>query len=206
MRNTTIPLLAIAIGACGTGDGPKADPAPAATTSAPSTEEHIETKARNYDVHRWFPGDRADTLLANMITFIFKRPTEAINRDRADPAFRSYYVDKLPLFQYVFHQMAPDSTHWFYLVRPARSVEGDKRGVGGRLRTNERLELVEFEEVFNTPVLPEEELRAIGLMLFEEMVATGNVDRHLNDRQLVEWPDDRLKYSQEKREWRYDVE
>jgi hypothetical protein len=63
--------------------------------------------------------------------------------------------------------------------------------------------MVEFVEVFNTRVLPEDELWDKGLQLFEHMVANGDVENH-PDRQLwVEWPDDRLKYDREKREWRY---
>jgi len=164
----------------------------------------VEQAKNKYDVARYFPDGTADSLLANMITFIYKRPTTAINRDRTLPEFRAYYVAQLPLFTHTYHTFTADSTHWYYLIRPARSVEGDLRGVGGRFRTNAQLEMVEFEEVFNTPVMARHDLERVGLMLFEEMVTTGNVDRYLKDRSLVEWPDDRLKYNKEKREWRYD--
>jgi len=169
----------------------------------PGTAESRSPAVEVYPVEDMVPGDLKDTLLANMITFIYKRPTTAINRDRTDPQFRAYYVDKLPMFQYVHHYMDTDSTHWFYLIRPARSVQGDKRGVGGRFRTNASLEMVEFEEIFNTPIMDEGMLREKGRILFDEMVATGGVDAFLEDRTLIEWPDGRLFYSKEKREWRY---
>jgi hypothetical protein len=199
MKHLIAGLLVISLIACGEQkDAPDtviAEKAPEGTSA--------ETSSATYEVAAHFPGSEKDTLLANMITFIYKRPNAAINRDRTDPEFRSYYVSRLGEFEFVHHHFSADSTHWFYLIRPARSVDGDKRGVGGRFRTNEALEMVEFEEIFNTPIMTEEALRRTGRILFEEMIATGNVDAYSQDRGMIEWPDDRLKYDKEKREWRY---
>lgn len=156
-----------------------------------------------YDPANTFPNATKDTLLANLITFIHKRPEAAINRDRTGPEFRMYFVEQLPRYRLLYHQRATDGTDWYYLIRPARSVHGALRGVGGRFRADEALQLVEFEEIFNTPVLPEQELEDKGRVLFEEMIATGAVDTYANDRLYVEWPDERLKYDKERREWRY---
>jgi hypothetical protein len=162
-----------------------------------------EKASESYRVEKYFPGDLKDTLLANMVTYIYKRPTAATNKTRTNPEFRSYYVKNASLFRYAYHHMTTDSIHYFYLIRPARSVDGDKRGVGGKFKINDKLELIEFEEIFNTQVLDEKELEEKGLTLFEELIDRGNVDRYLTDKTLIEWPDDRLKYHKEMREWRY---
>jgi hypothetical protein len=162
-----------------------------------------EKASEPYKVENYFPGDLKDTLLTNMVTFIYKRPTASTNKTRTNPEFRGYYVKNAPFFRYAYHHMTADSIHYFYLIRPARSVDGDKRGVGGKFKVNDKLELIEFEEIFNTQVLGEKELEEKGLTLFEEMVNRGNVDRYLTDKELIEWPDDRLKYHKEMREWRY---
>ncbi len=192
---------AMALAACSTShteEVPRAvEPPP------PARAAIIAAAAAEHDVTATFPAGLADTLLVNMVTFIHKRPNAAINRDRTDPQFRPYYVDAAGQYRMVYHRLAPDSTHWFYLIRPARSVGGDKRGVGGRFRTNDRLEMVDFEEVFNTPILPVAELEDKGLALFQEMVATGGVRAYAEDRSFIEWPDDRLKYDVKRREWRY---
>jgi hypothetical protein len=201
MKQLIASLLAISFFACGEQ---KSGPDSVIAENAPDLTSSV-TPAMTYDVEDHFPGSEKDTLLANMITFIYKRPTTAINRERTDPQFRSYYLSKLGEFEYVHHHVSADNTHWFYLIRPARNVEGDKRGVGGRFRTNEKLEMVEFEEIFNTPVMPEERLRSEGRFLFEEMISTGNVDAFMGDQTRIEWPDDRLKYDVARREWRYDV-
>jgi len=162
-----------------------------------------EKASEPYKVEKYFPGDLKDTLLTNMVTFIYKRPTAATNKSRTNAEFRGYYVKNAPLFKYLYHHMDEDSVHYYYLIRPARSVDGDKRGVGGKFKVNSKLELVEFEETFNTIIQSEAELQENGLTLFEELVSRGNVDRYLSDKTLIEWPDDRLKYHIEMREWRY---
>lgn len=163
----------------------------------------VEEARKTYDVEQYFPGNQKDTLLTNMVTFIYRRPSRATQATRTNPEFRAYYVRSAPLFEYVYHHRTEDGVHYYYLIRPARSLEGDKRGVGGRFTTNEDLELVTFEEIFNTTIMDEDHLRTYGLQLFEEMVTEGNVNRFLPDQNIIEWPDHRLKYNKERREWRY---
>ncbi len=203
MRRITLFLPLIAFASC-----QPAEPESAASTEQQAATENVkpsplENARVEYAVDRYYPGTAKDSLLVNMITFIYKRPTSAINLDRTLPQFRAYYVKQLPSFTHAFHSVAADSTHWFYVIRPARSVDGDKRGVGGWFRTNEVMDMVEFVEVFNTRVLPEQELWDKGLELFEHMLANGDVESHPQRDSWVEWPDERLKYDREKREWRY---
>lgn len=201
MKAPITALMAAALVAC---TAPPAAERPARTAPPPEPRTAIVERAKaQYDVARTFPGGTADTLLADIITFIHKRPAAAVNQDRTDPAFRHHYLQALPQYRMVYHHADTDGTHWFYLVRPARSVDGDRRGVGGRFTIDDRMALVEFEEIFNTPVLPEAELEDKGLALFRELIATGNVTAYMEDRSFIEWPDDRLKYDVERREWRY---
>jgi hypothetical protein len=46
-------------------------------------------------------------------------------------------------------------------------------------------------------------LRRKGLVLFEELIHTGEVNQFANDRSLIEWPDHRLYYDKAHREWKY---
>ena len=155
-----------------------------------------------YDVEDYFPGNLKDTLLTNMVTYIYKRPAVATQETRVNPEFRSYYVKHTDLFTYEFHHQIGE-THYFYLIRPARSLEGTARGVGGKFTTDETLELITFEEVFNTTIMDENQLREIGYELFLEMIEGKATEEYLIEHELVEWPDNRLKYHLEKREWRY---
>lgn len=169
----------------------------------PVSDSEVLEAMQEYDVSRYFPGNEKDSLLANMVTYIYRRPAKAKAEDRTKPAFRSYYVRSMLQFEYVYHHSPDDSVHYYYLIRPARSLEGTHRGVGGKFTTNDQLELVTFEEMFNTTILEDDVLRKKGLILFEEMVTVGNLERFLTDQNLIEWPDHRLKYDKKRREWRY---
>jgi len=196
-----IPVLAL-LASCGRGtqNTPPAE-APQAVTEA---EAFDPTAAlTRYDVEKYFPGDLKDTLLANLVTFIYKRPAVATQQTRTEPQFRSYYVESLPLFEYAYHGIGPDSAHYFYLIRPARSLEGTLRGVGGRFTTRGGTALVEFEEILNTRIGTREKLLEHGVRFMEEALATGRAEAMTADREVTEWPDDRLKYHKALREWRY---
>ncbi len=169
----------------------------------PVTPADVEHALEHYSLDQYFSGPERDTLLTNMVTYIYRRPAKATVENRTHPRYRQYYIRSAAEFEYVYHAKNNDGVHYYYLIRPARNLERNFRGVGGRFTTNENLELVTFEEVFNTTIMDKQSLREKGLLLFEEMVETGNVDRYLSDQNLVEWPDHRLHYNTERREWRY---
>lgn len=169
----------------------------------PVSESDVIAAMEEYDVEKYFPGNEKDTLLANMVTFIYRRPAKAKTQDRTKPEYRSYYVRSSELFEYVYHHKTDDDIHYYYVIRPARSLERNFRGVGGRFTVNEDLDLVTFEELFNTTIMDLPILRGKGLILFEEMISEGNVERFLPNQNLVEWPDHRLQYNKDQREWQY---
>lgn len=162
-------------------------------------------KNDEYGIERYFDQEARDTLLVNMVTYIGKKPRLADFETRHNQEHRIFYTLQARDFRFQYYYISDDSVHYYYLIRPARSTAGDLRGVGGRFRVRHDLSLFEFEETFNTPVLPEESLVVRGKSLFIEMINTGNVDRYLKNKNYVEWPDDRLKYDRSKNEWRYDV-
>lgn len=169
----------------------------------PVTQRDVEIAMEEYDVEQYFPGNQKDTLLTNMVTYIYRRPAEATAETRTNPKFRGYFVKSAQRFEYVYHHMDDDGVHYYYLIRPARNLERSHRAVGGTFTTNENLELVTFDEWFNTTIMNDSILRKKGLLLFEEMIEKGNVDRYLTDQNLIEWPDHRLKYDKDMHEWRY---
>lgn len=160
---------------------------------------------QNYRIDNYFSQDQIDTLLTDMVTYIGVKPRTATGHTRFDPAFRQYYIQYSSQFKMVYVFINEEGEHFFYLIRPARSPQGNLRGVGGRFKI-ENEKIYGFEEVFNTPVFDENRLIEIGAALFLELIETGNVDQYLGNMLFVEWPDDRLKYHKGLYEWRYDVE
>ena len=159
---------------------------------------------KNYSFDRNFNKQQRDSLLVDMVTLIGKKPKTADYITRHEPRFRDYYRQLSQHFSMEFFHQAND-TCYYYMIRPARSVRGNQRGVGGKFTLNGDGNIAYFEESFNTPVYDREELELIGWRLFREMIEKRSISDLLWNVDYIEWPDDRLKYDLEKREWRYDV-
>ena len=159
--------------------------------------------ADNHRITHYFPEDIADTILVNAVTFVGRKPPVASSFTRFEPQFRNYYIGHATSFSFYLYHITEDSTHLFFMIRPARSLEGITRGVIGHFRMNTDYSLYDFEEVANTRIKPREELQEIGGTLFREWHENGNIDLYLSDTAMIEWPDDRLKYDRIRNEWRY---
>ncbi len=160
---------------------------------------------RGYSFSKHFTTQHRDTLFVDMVTLIGKKPKTADFITRHETRHRKYYINLSGQFEMTHFHITNDDTAYFYMIRPARSVKGTTRGVGGKFTLNEQGKPDYFEEVFNTPVKDREELLKTGCTLFLEMLLTGNVNAYLWNKDIIEWPDERLKYDTEKQEWRYDV-
>jgi hypothetical protein len=142
--------------------------------------------------------------MVNIVTYIGKKPGRADYQTRHNAEYSKFYTDQAKLFSFRHFYISADSVHFYYLIRPVRNSRENLRGAGGRFKLRSPLEIYELEELFITPVLDEEELMSKGKVLFREMV-WGSMDKYLNDKNYVEWPDERLQYDRAKNEWRYDV-
>ena len=145
-----------------------------------------------------------DSLMVELTTIMGQRPKGVLNQDRHEPRYRKYYTDLSKEFSLIYYHVTPDGCHYYYALRPARNNTGKvNRGVGGRFRLNTDGEVILFEEVFNTKIFPKGELEEMGLELFKEMIETGGIGKFINNKKLVEWPDDRTIYDMGLNEWIY---
>ena len=149
----------------------------------------------------YFSNTERDTLLANVITFMYSKAPAANNQTRFEARFRRHYVAQLPNFRFDRYFIAPDSTHYYFVVRPAGKVQKYRRGIGGKFRLGANLQPYDFEEMWCTPRLSEEEVKQRGRFLFREMVKNGNVDKYLSMSHYIEWPDLTLRYDKKINEW-----
>jgi hypothetical protein len=147
--------------------------------------------------------DAKDTLLANLATYIIRKPSVATWETKFNNVFRSYYVKNRTELELIYLSQRND-TAFYFLLREARDNTGrHHRGVGGMFVLNSDLSIDKFEETFNTPIQSKEQLIQNGVLLMNHLMSVGNTDDFLDDKSKIEWPDGRLFYSKEKHEWRY---
>ena len=155
-----------------------------------------------YSADDYFSPSERDTLLADMITYIYAMPQYASTETRFGKEFRAYYVENLKQFRFEKYYQAPEGIHYFYLIRPARSAEGSLRGVGGKFRLDANKKITSFEEIFNTPASDLKTLQERGERLFNEMIRKGNVDDYLRNPDYIEWPGKTTYYDTTTHEWK----
>lgn len=149
----------------------------------------------------YFSEQQLDSLLADIITYIFVRPRGAAWDTRFNPEFRKFYVSNLSKFKFEKLYRDQSGIYYFFIIRPARSAEGTMRGVGGRFTLNDNGSITSFAEIFNTPVGSLSELRKKGNELFKYMVKHGHVNDYLLNDEYLEWPNAWTYYDTVRHEW-----
>jgi hypothetical protein len=161
-------------------------------------------KKNPYDISNYFDKSSQDTLMANVITYIYKVPKGVRKENKFNAEYRQLYVKQIEQFKWVHYYVDDNHQHFFYLIRPARNVKGYKRGVAGSFRLNDNLELDDFREILNTPMQPEEEIIQKSDYLWQDLMYFKHVERYLHNREFIEFPGEGCQYDFEKKEWRYD--
>ena len=155
-----------------------------------------------FNVNAYYETQARDSLLADIITYVYVKPQYAEWNSRFDARFRKYYVAQLGNFTFEKYYRDDRGIHYYFIIRPARSAQGKIRGVCGKFKLNNNGDINSFVEVFNTPVAPLADLQTRGGELFLKMIKDGNIDDYVKHPDYVEWPNDMTYYDTERYEWR----
>ncbi len=158
---------------------------------------------KQYEVSNFIETGKQDSLLTDIITYVYSWPKEAKSHTRFEAEHREYYIEQLSKFKWIYYYVSPEGKHHFYVLRPARSLHGHKRGVAGTYYLNSEGKITDFFEVFNTPLLPEEEIKEKGKILFKELIEKGSVESYIGNIEWVEFPYENSYYDTTNYEWAY---
>ncbi|MCU0469656.1 MAG: hypothetical protein MUF58_13735 [Arcicella sp.] len=160
-------------------------------------------QSHKYKISDYFAENEQDTLLVNVITYIYTLAPSATRETKFQPQFRSFYTKNITKFNFQNYYQAPDGWHYFFLIRPVGASTEYKRGVLGKFKLEANsLMPQDFEEVANTPHLKEEVVKERGQYLFQELIKNGNLDKQIPMKHYVEWPDEHLAYDKALHEWK----
>ncbi len=155
-----------------------------------------------YDPGRYFSESEQKELLTNIVTYLDLPPNGATNTTKFDVRYRNHYSQKSTNYKLENLFVSTDSTIYYFIIRPAGLDPAYKRGVGGKFRLATRsLRPKDFEEVYNTPRLPEKDVKEKGYYIFTEMAKKGDITPLLNMRHYIEWPDSTLEYDRKTHNW-----
>ncbi len=173
-----------------------------ANTLEAITAKHAKTNP--YPVDKYHNKTQQDTLLTDLITFIYVQPKTVLWKDRFNPENRAYYQNQLDKFVWVYYWVnEKDGFHYAFIIRPARSPKGHKRGVVAKYKLDKNNKITDFEEYLNTPLLAEEDIYERSQEIFDEIVTKGNFDRLFGNMAFIEFPNKDCYYDKKSQEWVY---
>jgi hypothetical protein len=164
------------------------------------------SRSNKYDIANYYNAKQQDSVLANIVTYIFIAPPYMSMKDRFKQQHRKFYTSSAVLNKFAIDQfyINKNGVNYFFVVRPGVKPT-DKRGVGGYFKMNSENQIINFREIFITPILPEEEVRSKGKYLFDKMVK-GEIDEYLKMKSYVQWPNEVSRYDTTTYEWVIDKE
>jgi hypothetical protein len=154
-------------------------------------------------INDYFTDNQRDSLLTNIITYIYIPAPKATNETKFEPQFRDFYTKNITRFNLQNYYNAEDGWHYFLVIRPVAGGSVFKRGVLGKFKLKENsLMPTEFEEIANTPHLKDGIVQERSRYLFQELIKNGNLDKQIPMKQYIEWPDEHLAYDKKVHEWK----
>jgi hypothetical protein len=155
-----------------------------------------------YNPDNLLTAGQKDSLLTTLIIQMDKLQAGANMESRFDEQFRKGYEHRKRFFSLDQYYVDEDGFHYFMIIKRVPSLyDANKRAEAGRFRKDTKGKITDFEEIFLTPILSDEEAQDKGLILFHEFITTGNVDKYRNDITYVEFPNLTWTYNKEKQAW-----
>jgi hypothetical protein len=149
-----------------------------------------------------------DTLLWKVIRYVGHSPKGATHQDKWDARFDAHYRKEITAKEYSIPFYYIDKTtgkHYFTIQRIAPSKKRKFVITAGTLKYDEAGKITEYEEVFRTWKMEEEELHRKTLILFEKMIKGEDLSSYYpqnSEEEWIEFPDKLNYYDKETRQWK----
>lgn len=161
--------------------------------------------SKDYNTESYLSVKEKDEVLQSIIRYMGKPPENVSASEKFDAKHNDYYLDIASRHKFELYFIDETGTHYFLISRPAPSLYEKRVAIGGKLKLNEKGELLEYEEVFRTWKMKDEELKVKGLLLFDLMVNNNDVSPYYrvnSTEEYIEFPDEHNYYDKTDRTWK----
>jgi len=139
--------------------------------------------------------------------YINKVPEKVTVDRRFEATKDTYYRDMAKKNDLLFYYKdEPTHTVYFAIAKIAPSIKLKKNATVGKVKYNEKGEIVEYEEEFRTWKMEEEELIEKTNILFNKYIRNEDLTpyytKNSNPDLFIEFPDDYTFYDKESRLWK----
>lgn len=162
------------------------------------------TTNRDYEVSTHLSSPEQEAFKKSIIRYVAPLPEKANEKNRFDVKFDAHYdrqTDRVRLDKYF---PSPDGYVYFEVSRIAPSFKVKRAATAGRIKYDAAGEIEEYEEVYRTWKMEEEELSKKTELLFDTFVTGKDLTLYLtanSEEEYIEFPDNQVKYDKELRSW-----
>jgi hypothetical protein len=160
---------------------------------------------RDYSPESYLSIKKKDEVLQSIIRFMGKLPENVSASEKFDTKHDAYYLDIASRHKFELYFIDENGTHYFLISRPAPSLYEKRVAIGGKLKLTEQSELIEYEEIFRTWKMKEEDLEVKGQLLFDLMVNEKDLTPYYrinSTEEYIEFPDEHNFYDKTDRTWK----
>jgi hypothetical protein len=146
-----------------------------------------------------------DQVMMAVIRYIGKAPENVNGDERFDKKYDAYYQQLAGRHRLEKYFIDDSGNHYFLISRSAPSLFEKRVATGGKMRFDDKWNLVEYEEVFRTWKMKEDELQKKGSVLFEKLVTNQPLTPYQapnSTEEYIEFPDPRTYFDKESRTWK----
>ena len=145
-----------------------------------------------------------DKVMTAVIRYLAK-PPEGYEKERFDKKHDAYYLEVAGRHKIVNYYIDSKGVNYFLISRPAPSLVEKRVATGGKVKFDKDWNLIEYEEVFRTWKMKEDELNKKGLLVFDLMVNSQPLEPYqmpTSKEEYIEFPDERTYYDKVSRSWK----
>jgi hypothetical protein len=140
-----------------------------------------------------------------IIRYIGRAPENLTMPERFYNGYDDHYKEQMSLHRLDAYYIEGD-THYFLISRQAPSLVEKRVATGGKMKLDEKGDVVEYEEVFRTWKMPDSLQVKKSIFLFDKMVKGESLEPYLTKNstpeEYIEFPDDNTYYDRGERTWK----
>lgn len=160
---------------------------------------------KDYDPSSALTAVEQDQLMTKVIRYQAKAPEGISEDERFYSAYNAYYDEQKS--RHRLDAYFEDGVIRYFLVsRPAPSLVEKRVAIGGKIKMDDKGEMIEYEEVFRTWKMADSLQIKKSLMLFDKMVNEKSLEPYLTKNsapeEYIEFPDDHTYFDKIDRRWK----
>jgi hypothetical protein len=160
---------------------------------------------KNYDPGASLTAEEQYTQVWKIIRYIGRAPENTTMPERFYKGYDDHYKEQMTLHRLDAYYV-DGNTHYFLLSRRAPSLIEKRVATGGKMKLDEKGELMEYEEIFRTWKMVDSLQIRKSIFLFDKMVNSESLEPYLTKNsapeEYIEFPDDNVYFDKSERTWK----